>query len=342
MGPAHRLFSRSGGEYLGNIAFLGVAALEPKIILPLQYDPEAFETQLLSALEIIEHPEPEVNLLPECHQCHWYSACFPEAVNKKHVTLLSGLRATTRKDFAKAGIQTLDQIVAMKPEDLQQFRGIKTTAHAFHASARAWVEDRPIWYGSIHPVCRMTPIYFDIETIPFQRPVWSIGWAIEGEPIHVIVVDPSHDAETCDLPSGETITLVADASSAWRFFAKAVSGSDTPLFHWTSFDATNMKSEAPIEVRDALLPRLHDLNKSFNNAVKLPIRGSSLKTVGVYFGFAWRGYDDWWAAYLDYQKWLRNRDLKALASASTYQQDDVKAMMIVRRWLVENAPPKSL
>ncbi len=312
----------------------------PQNIAPLHYDQKTFEVQLISALEVIAHPEPEVKLLPECHRCHWYSACYPEAVNKKHVTLLAGLRQTTQQDFAKAGIQTLDQIIAMQPEELRQFRGIKTTAHGFHASARAWVEDQPIWYGSLHPLCRTVPIYFDIETIPFQKPVWSIGWAAEGEPVQVVIVDSVHKSKQLKLPDGGTIALVPDANSAWRYFAESVSNSEAPIFHWTPYDATNLKNEAPIEVRDLLLPRLHDLCKSFDRAVKLPIRGVSLKTVGVHLGFAWRGYESWLAAYRDYQKWLTNRDLKALESACEYQQDDVTAMMIVRHWLAENASPE--
>jgi predicted RecB family nuclease len=140
------------------------------------------------------------------------------------------------------------------------------------------------------------------------------------------------------LPNGETITLVLDTNSAWRCFAESVSNTKAPIFHWTSYDATHLKKEAPPEVREALLPRLHDLCKSFDSAVKMPIKGKSLKTVGAYLGFAWRGYDDWGAAYVDYQKWLNSHDLNALASACVYQQDDVTAMMVVRRWLVENAP----
>ena len=314
----------------------------PKNIVPFRYNQQAFEEHLHAALGVISNPEPQVQLIPECHGCHWYSTCHPEASSKKHITLLSGLRKTTLEDFAKAGIQTLNQIVTMQPEDLRQFRGIKTTAHGFHASARALLEDRAIWYGSLHPLCKTPPIYFDIETIPYQKPVWSIGWAEENKPVQVVIVDPIRKSKTLVLPSGEIITLVPDPDSAWRFFAKAVSTTDAPIFHWSPFDATNLRTAAPIEVKNALLPRLHDLCKSFDHAVKLPIKGKSLKTVGVHLGFAWRGYDDWWDAYVDYQKWLNHHDLKALKSACTYQQDDVTAMMIVRRWLAENVPNELL
>lgn len=310
----------------------------PKYIEPFECNLAEFEKLLFSALEVISGLQPDVKLLPDCHDCHWYSACFPEAVSKKSITLLSKLQATTKEDFAKAGIQTLDQIVAMEPENLRNFRGIKTTAHGIHASARAWVEEKPIWYGQLHPVFRTAPFYFDIETIPFQKPVWSIGWATEGEAVQVVIVDPIRKFKRVQLPNGETITLVPNADAAWRFFAASVIDSNAPIFHWTPFDATNMKNEAPTDVRDALLPRLHDLCKLFDHAVKMPIKGVSLKTVGAHLGFGWRVYDDWWEAYIDYQKWLKGNNVEALASACAYQQDDVSAMMIVRQWLVDNDP----
>lgn len=310
----------------------------PKHTEPFECNLVELEKLLFSAFEVISGLEPNVKLLPDCHDCHWYSTCFPEAVGKKSITLLSKLQATTKVDFAEAGIQTLDQIVAIEPENLRDFRGIKTTAHSIHASARAWVEEKAIWYGQLNPVCRTAPFYFDIETIPFQKPVWSIGWATEGEAVQVVVVDPIRKSRRVQLPNGETITLVPNADAAWRFFAASVNYSSAPIFHWTPFDATNLKNEAPADARDALLPRLHDLCKLMDQAVKMPIKGVSLKTVGAHLGFGWRGYDDWWEAYMDYQKWLEDNDVEALASACAYQQDDVSAMILVRRWLVDNAP----
>jgi predicted RecB family nuclease len=261
-----------------------------------------------------------------------------DKLDKKHVSLLSGLRTETREDFAKAGIQSLDQLVVMTPEELRKFRGIKTTAHGMHAHARAWVEERAVWYGALHPTCRSAAIYFDIETIPVGNipEVWSIGWALDNGPVQVVMVDAKQASGYVNLPTVEPIMLVPDAGSAWHFFADSVSDSDLPIFHWTSYDSGNLKKYGPPDVAERLLPRLHDLHKFFNQAVKLPVKGSSLKDVGGHLGFKWRVYADYMAAYLDYQEWLRRRSLNGLASASAYQQDDITAMIVVRKWLAEN------
>jgi len=312
----------------------------PKKVIPFECDYDAVEAQINAALALIARPQPDATRMPGCKHCHWYKVCFPEVARKKSIALMSGLRTETQKVLVEAGIQTLDQIVEMAPEDLCKFRGIKTTAHSIHASARAWVEERAVWYDALHPTCLKTPIYFDIETIPYDRNIWSIGWAEEGKPVRVVIVDSAYSSAQIALSGAEVIDVAPDADSAWRFFAQAVSHNDAPIFHWTSFDAATMRAEAPKDVCEALLPRLHDLNRSLDKAVKFPVRGTSLKTIGVHLGYNWRAYDDWAAAFRDYQRWLAMRDLKAIASACTYQQDDVVAMMVVRKWLIENLPDK--
>jgi predicted RecB family nuclease len=260
---------------------------------------------------------------------------------KKHVTLLSRLRRDTLEDFTAAGIKTLDQIVAMQPDDLRGFRGIKTSANAVHAHARAWVEERPAWYGALHPSCRMRPGYFDIETrVEGQNvgEVWSIGWRDYEGDIQNVIVSSVADVTPITLPDQRTITLVPDAASAWRVFAASASVCEQPIFHWTSFDAAVMKRTAPRDVTRLLSPYLCDLCKVFDDAVKLPVKGVSLKTVAPYLGFAWQGYEDWYAAWSDYLKWQRTGSIDALASATAYQRDDVEAMVVVQRWLAANAP----
>jgi predicted RecB family nuclease len=257
------------------------------------------------------------------------------------IHLLSRLRADTREDFAKAGIRNLEQIVAMDPQDLRKFRGIKSTANAVHAHARAWVEKRAVWYGKLEEFCLANAAHFDIETRPNEygeTEVWSIGWCCSDAALKVVIVAEVNRVTALALPNQQNITLVPDAETAWRVFAEGVAGIDCPIFHWTGYDAGVMRKTAPGEVTQQLGSRLHDLCKLFDDAVKLPVKGVSLKPVARHLGFEWHGYDDWFAAYLDYNRWLRTGNLHALASACAYQCDDVAAMVIVQNWLIENAP----
>ena len=75
------------------------------------------------------------------------------------VSLLSGIRADTCAHLLEAGITTLEQIVALQPEDLCQFRGIKRMAPRIHAHARAWVEQQPVWYSPLPAHCHQEGVY---------------------------------------------------------------------------------------------------------------------------------------------------------------------------------------
>jgi predicted RecB family nuclease len=312
----------------------------PLITIEQGIDVDQYADQLGEVVQMLAAPEPPVHLIPACKECHWRSSCYPAAADGKHVSLLSKLTRKTMADFAAAGIFRLDQITAMQPDDLRQFHGIKSRAVAIHASARAWVEERAIWYGRLHDACRTEAYYFDIETLQNtagDTEVWSIGWSAWDGTVNVIIVAPEY-APSFLLLDDQPITLVADAAAAWCTFAAAAGEGDQPIFHWTGYDSGVMKKSAPAEVTAKLLPRLRDLCALFDRAVKLPVKGVSLKVVARYLGFHWHGYEDWFAAYSDYVAWRHSGEERLLASACHYQSDDVEAMRVVMRWLVENAP----
>src|SRR3990172_2744542 len=61
------------------------------------------------------------------------------------IALLPHLSRLAREHLRRAGITSLHQFAALTIEELQQIKGIKTTAAALRANARAYVENRPVW-----------------------------------------------------------------------------------------------------------------------------------------------------------------------------------------------------
>ncbi len=251
---------------------------------------------------------------------------------------VTGLSRQAQESLRRAGITTLEQLACLTEDDLRQFKGIKSTATAIHAHARAFVEDRPIWHGSLPDVCRPTGYMFDLETDPYTGVPWSWGGCDpDGSPF--IIITTAHSVETeVALPDGRTIFVVPHQRDAWHLFARLVSPSDCLIYHWTGFDAGITRAHAPADVREPLLARMHDLHRTFKSAVKFPVSGNSLKTVARYLHFDWVEYDAWDAAYNDYRHWLAHGDVRALARSCNYQQADVEALVVVWRWLVENYP----
>lgn len=302
-------------------------------------DAPAFEQVLhrLAATLQRQNP-PEVRLEPYCKQCPWYSSCRAEVSRRLHVSILPGLSRQAKQNLEQQGITTLDQIVALPPESLTRFKGIKTTAHAVHAQARAFVENQPIWFQALPDVCHQPGVMFDLETDPFTQQPWSWGWVDRDLQAHVLIVANRSRERDVRLDDGRVIHTVTDVDAAWSAFADAVADGDEPIYHWTGFDAGVMRATAPDGVRQRLEGRMHDLHRSFKSCVKFPVDGNSLKVVARYLNFQWAEYDAWDAAYWDYRRWLQSGDLIALSRSANYQQADVEAMVVVWQWLIRNLP----
>ncbi len=247
------------------------------------------------------------------------------------VSLLNGLHREAQAHLRQKGIMTLHQVVAMSVDDLLQIRYIgKTTAPAIHAQARAWVEQRPIWCAILPKECQQSVWCFDIETNPQTNDIWSIGWSDLENETRVVLVNP-HVADITSLTA--TIFVAPSADAAWSFFASQMATNQNAIMHWTGFDAGVMKKTAPRHVVYRLEKRLYDLHHTFKRIIQIPAQGTSLKTVAAYMGFAWSGYQDWFMAFQDYQYWLRTGDEQRILDACAYQADDVKAMVVVLKWL---------
>jgi predicted RecB family nuclease len=304
---------------------------------------EVDEARLMKGLQAViealepSQAEPPIVIRPHCKTCHWYSACRAIAAEKLDVSILSGLRSDSREHLRRAGIRTLDQIAALEPAELRQFKGIKSKAEGFHAHARAWLERQPIWYNPLPESCRMAGFMFDIETDPMTGAVWCLGWGDADGTVQVALVGDVREPEKLTLTDESVITVVPDSEAVWRVFAENVSHSNSPLYHWTAYDASMMRKTAPEKVVEQLNHRLHDLHYTFNQSVKFPIFGSSLKTAAAYLGFKWSVYEAWDQAFNDYQSWLATGDVSLLTQACAYQRDDVVALAVVWKWLMENA-----
>lgn len=247
-----------------------------------------------------------------------------------------GVAYKVRQHLRACGVTTVEQLAAFAPDELTRFKGIKTTAPAVHAHARAYCEGRPIWYRPLPEPCLQSGVMFDLETDPMTGEPWSWGYTDSTGDATQIIVAPNRAERAVSLPDGRQIFTVPTQTDAWFAFAEAVAGSE-PIYHWTGFDAGITRGFAPPEVRDYLLNRMHDLHGSFKGCVKFPVGSNSLKVVARYLHFEWEEYDAWDAAWNDYRHWLRDSTaLDALARSANYQRADVLALDVVWRWLNEN------
>lgn len=277
---------------------------------------------------------PPVRLERHCKTCRWRTSCNAAAAPMLPVSLLSGLSQQAKDQLRASGITSLSQIAEMQPDDLKRVRGIKTTAPAVHAQARAHVEKRAVWFEPLPEACFQSGIMFDLETDPYTQKPWSWGWCDADGNTQVILT--AHRAETVPLGDNRVIYTVRDTDAAWRLFSE-LNPDAGKIYHWTGYDSGVMRANAPYDVKARLDARMYDLHRVYKRCVRFPVNGASLKVVAPYLGFKWAEYDAWDAAYNDYRRWLSSGDLDALRRSCNYQQADVQALAVVWNWLVRES-----
>ena len=310
-----------------------------------EYDDDRLMTALTRTAALLDaSPEPPVKIEPHCAHCPWYGPCQHIAQREKRIDLLYRVSGKTRANMEQAGITTLAHVATLSPADLQQIKGIgPVTAPAIHANARAWLEERPIRHQPLAETCFRPGWMFDLETVEVrgQTVPWCMGWCDTEGQTQITLVGPVQVPEPLALPDGQTVTLVPDSDSAWEVLAEATaSHSDdaSPIYHWTGYDVGMLRTTAPPEIRQQLEPHFHDLHATITRAISFPLCSTSIKTISAYLGYPWPGYNNWFAAYLDYKYWLDGGDLDVLARACTYQRADVQSMAWVWRWLMASYP----
>lgn len=278
--------------------------------------------------------EPSPYIAKRCAGCRWLTACQAHPDAQHDVSLLNGTNANTHRALRDAGLDTLQDLTALQPDRLRAIKGIKTTAEAHLAQAHAWVNRQPVWLTPPPDELSKGGWMFDIETVPMASDlnVWSIGFGNPADAYTVVIVSARFAGQRYE-SDGLNIEVVRDVHSAWRRMLSAVESDDTPIYHWTGFDHSGMKSTAEPEVYAAMRHRLHDLHTTVNKTLRFPVMGTSIKTIGRYLGFDWAGYDDFMQAYLDYRAWLSRGSQTYLSQAAQYQIDDVRALVHIWRFM---------
>jgi len=245
------------------------------------------------------------------------------------------LHKKSREHLTQAGITSLRQISQMSREELLTFKHIGAkTVDRIRAQAEAYINNTPIRIRPT-PLSMTTGWFFDIETNPHTGEVWSIGWCHHDTPVEIVIVHSHLLSDSLTLPDGRIIHLVEEYGDAWQVFADAVDSIDAPIYAWTGFDASMMRSQASSHIITSLSPRMQDLHAIFKQTVVLPAKSNSLKIVAPFAGYDWVGHQDWFEAWQDYNRFLATHNPAHLTSACKYQANDVEAMVTVFDFLHE-------
>lgn len=297
---------------------------------PVPYLPDVIHSLLAEVEGTIAGEEPPPFISSVCGGCQWVEACLPVAVAAQDVSLLSGIQRRSWRALHERGLGTLRAVAECRREELVQIDGIGAkTAARLHAHAVALVEERPVPLSAPRlPAPVEGEVFFDIEGYSNGDLdcYYLMGLLVRRGGEYVFEYDLAEHPD--------------DEAEMWWQFLERASALDAPVYHYGVYERTAVRRLAEKhggdERVDRLLDRFVDLHKVVKDCVALPLRGYSLKDVAPWLGYEWSGETQ--AAdesIVEYDRWLKTGDRNHLHHIIVYNEDDVRATVVVRDWLLD-------
>lgn len=278
-----------------------------------------------------------------CRLCRWRAHCHDELRRDDDPTLVPGIGEAERAHLRQCGVTTRTRLADTSPDELEQHLG-KRRAQQFVRAARVQRSGAPEVLRSWSRPDVAVDVAYDIEDDPLHSRVYlhgmlvrprgagSFGSAGFREPdfgvYHAICA--THPAE----PEREIWLRFLDR------VAQLLQGPTFCVYVFGAHERSTLRRLAHLhggtDVVDAFAERFVDLHAAISSSVVLPTESMSLKAVAGWLGFAWRDRDPdgahsaaWWAEYAnDPAQHVASRE-RVIA----YNEDDVRATMVVADWL---------
>ena len=231
------------------------------------------------------------------------------------------------------GLNSIGDVALADESDVAGVLGTYV-ARSIIPHARALCENNTIAKRPVAVPESEVEVFLDMENINegigAEFTIYLIGALVrseEGECYH------SFFAETPD-----------EEEMRWREFSELMAATETPAIYYWSASAEKVyirkmvaKHQTAGRIQDKLAAAM-DLYRITSDAYAFPIDGYRLKEIAGYLGYRWQveDRDGLWAmiAYLDYQA---ERTPQLREEILTYNEDDCRALMHVKDWLVANS-----
>ncbi|MEH1842363.1 MAG: TM0106 family RecB-like putative nuclease [Nostoc sp.] len=290
--------------------------------------------ELIQVLELPNSPEVFISR-QKCNLCHWYSQCYAIAQSEKHLSLLPGVTPIRYTQLQDVAITTLESLANTSPSALENLVGFdREVAPKLIVQAQSALEKRPLILPYPLPIKDITftapiELYFDIEAQPDLDLNYLLG---------VLVVDRLANTEQfysflAEKPEDEELVWQQFLDLVWQY-------PEAPIYHFCVYEFDTVKRLAklyktPSSLVRPVLSRFVDVYEQLTQSVALPIESYALKAIARWLGFEWREKEASGAKCIYwYDQWLETGDRTLLEIIQSYNEDDCRATLRVKNWLV--------
>lgn len=271
---------------------------------------------------------PDLILNRHCVECVFQGRCRKIAVEKDDLSLLSGMSEKERKKFRSKGIFTITHLsYTFRPR--RKSKRFSNKGEKYHSSLKALaIRERKIHVvGSEKLKIEGTPIYLDVEGIPYREFYYLIGIRFKTDKGTI-----QHNL-WADTPN--------DEKKIWSDFIDILSAIQNPvLIHYGSFETSFFKSMC---IRYGG-PGREEVEKVIHSSVNLlsfiyariyfPTFTNGLKEVAGYLGFNWSEVNaSGFMTILWRTEWEKSRNPLLKEKLTTYNREDCEALCYLTKFI---------
>ncbi len=282
----------------------------------------------LDAIERIMDGEDEPHFLTsDCKQSPWFSTCKSESLECDSLSRLNRIWRSEVKELEAAGLKTVTDFARLHIDLIAgRVTGITRDRLEFlHLQARALLENRHLKVGSVDLPESSLALIVDVESDPLRDVHYLFGVLEKGDGIDVYHSFLAKDPK--------------DERRAWEDFVAFMKNyPGVPIYHYgwseqTTFKELGEKYATPVETLQMLEEQGVDLLIRLREAVVFPLSFYSLKDIAQFLGFKWRHSDaSGLNSVLWFNEWLTKGDEGALKDIIEYNEDDVRATLMLKEW----------
>jgi len=303
--------------------------------------------------KILDGEKPAPFLKSGCKKTPWYSLCVEGATECDDVSLIFRTSQADQRRLYDIGIRTVGQLadadvnyLQSKLEDWPFDKLVR-----FNNQAKVLVSREPLILKKPHfPEVRYE-IYFDIESDPTRDIHYLLGVLVVPVPKLTDVEMKGQVSTKSNVGTGTYKKFFAENKEEepmmWKEFLDFLADlDDFVIYHYAFlekvvFDQFALKYGAPSELISKFRENTIDLYDQTIETVILPLYFYSLKDVAKYIGYKWDDPEAGGAeSVVWYNEWLETGSDSILKKILKYNEDDVRATMAIKEWLVQQKPSK--
>ncbi len=263
-----------------------------------------------------------------CRNCPFHAECVEFASKEGDISMINGIGEGRKKALQKAGYSTINEVSKADPKLLAKYMGINVQ-QAQKIVLQALSVDTSKWFlvnkndKNVKIFNRNYEYFFDVEKAADENYLFGVLLKEKNKVTYRYF-----------------LLLENEWKREWENFLNFVNVHPrAPIYHYDVFDRNVMEKFASMSSNrnvGRILKRFQDMYNLVKRHFVVPVRFYSLKDVAKSIGFNWRvenfnGYE----AMKHLTEWKKSKDESLLQRIVKYNEDDCKALMVVKEKVSE-------